>query len=396
MSAYAKALRITFITLFAVFVIYAVAEIAVNSDQRQWDFRTYYYAALTDAAGGNPYDLVELNRRSPKLTVQPFIYPPPTLVLLKVFATIPFGTAYLIWLFLKVLLAGGLILLWRRYLFPDEGLLTFALFLLLAFGATFYIDLVTGNITIIEQLFLWLGLIFLIRRRPLAFCAAILLASSFKLTPVVFLLLMPLVDAKNSRRYIIGAFAVFVTFIGLAYLLDPGGWEQFFASLALTDEPGRFGNPSTLAFCRDLATSVADKLHVSLPTFIPYLLFGLCVCAVAWISWRSLRSVHRHSSEDRDRIIIFLFCLAFALIMPRFKTYSFVLLLPPAYYVIRRSSHLPAFGFLMALVALTAYTPFPIKPYLQMFWTYYPLFLTVLIWGLLIQYIRTQSQSSVT
>ena len=86
-------MRLALIALLSLFVVYIIAEIALNPDKRQWDFRTYYYAAATQAAGGNPYDVNQLNRDSGGLTVLPFIYPPPTLAFFRLFGAVPLATA---------------------------------------------------------------------------------------------------------------------------------------------------------------------------------------------------------------------------------------------------------------------------------------------------------------
>jgi hypothetical protein len=309
-------------------------------------------------------------------------------VFFRLFATVPFSTAYHLWLALKLLLSAGLIYLWRKYLFPEEDGLIFSLFLLLAFGATFYIDFVTGNVTILEQAMLWLGLVLLLRGKPLEFCIALILASAFKLTPIIFLLLLPMLKARHARRYLVGTAAAAVAATGLSYLLNPAAWGEFFTRISAADEAGRLGNPSSLSLCRDIVSSIADKWGTSLPDTIPFALYLIVVAVILWLSIRAFRLIRRSTLADTDQVIVFLFCVTFALVMPRFKTYSFMLLLPPAYYVIRHSARLSAFGFLLALVALSASTPFPVSPYLRMFWMYYPLLLSFMIWGLLLHHLR--------
>ena len=87
--------------------------------------------------------------------------------------------------------------------------------------------------------------------------------------------------------------------------------------------------------------------------------------------------------------VIMMACLTYALVMPRFKTYSFILLLPPAYYLLRRSTRLPAYGFLLAVLLLTVHPPLPValpfRPVLSHFWLYYPLVLAFLLWGLMLR-----------
>jgi hypothetical protein len=389
-----KPLKTLLLALLTAFVVYAIVQIARDPRSRQWDFRSYYFAAQTDAAGGNPYDLIQLNRQASGFAIPPFVYPPPTLLFFRPFAALPYTTAYHLWLALKLLLAAVLILLWRRYLFADAAASLLFVYLVFAFGATFYIDLITGNITIVEQLFLWLGIILLLRGQLLGAVVAIVLSAAFKLTPVLFLLLVPLVARERGWRYFVLGAVVGIVALGTAYLIDPDAWQSFLAAVSRADEPGEMGNPSMLALCRDLIASIADKLGITTPAAIPYALYAALVALVMFLSGRALYAVKRLYHPDRDQIIIFLFCLAFALVMPRFKTYSFILILPAGFYALKESTRLPAVAFLMAVLALTAAAPFPISPYLQMFWRYYPLILTALVWGLLIHYTRSPTASA--
>jgi len=388
MPVKSRGIRLALIALVSLFVVYILAEIAFNPDKRQWDFRTYYYAVTTQVSGGNPYDVNQLNHYSDGLTVPPFLYPPPTLLFFRPFASVPFSTAYNLWFALKLLLAAGLIYLWRKYFFPEEDGLTYAVFLLLAFGATFYIDFVTGNVTILEQALFWLGIVFLLRGRPLEFCIALVLSSAFKLTPVVFVLLLPILNIRNAWKYVAGTVAAAAGATALSYFLNPIAWGEFFKRVSAADEAGNLGNPSTLSLFRDIAKSIADKWATTFPDAVPLIVYGAAVAIILRISFQAVRRIRRGSSADTAQVIVFLSCITFALIMPRFKTYSFMILLPPALYVLRRSANLPAFAVLVALLALTVSTPFPVSPYLRMFWMYYPLSLGFLIWGLMLRHVK--------
>lgn len=392
MTAKSQGLRLALFALVSLFVVYILAEIAFNPEQRQWDFRTYYYAAATDAAGGNPYDVVQLNRHSNGLTVPPFIYPPPTLWFFRPFAAMPFATAYYLWFALKLLLGAGLVYLWRQYLFPEEDGFVYALFLLLAFGATFYIDLVTGNVTVLEQALFWAGVVLLLRGRPLAFCVTLVLSSVFKLAPIVLVVLLPLLNVRNAWKYLGGTVAAAIGAVTLSYFLNPAAWGEFVSRISAADEAGNLGNPSTLSLFRDIVTSIGDKWATTLPDALPVALYAVAVVAIIWISLHAYRRIRGAAPDDTNRIVVFLFCIVFALVMPRFKTYSFMLLLPPALYVLRRSANLSAFGFLVAILALTASTPFPVSPYLRMFWMYYPLLLSFLIWALMLHWVNARTR----
>ncbi|HUU45965.1 MAG TPA: glycosyltransferase family 87 protein [Acidobacteriota bacterium] len=366
-----------------------VGTIAADTDQYQWDFQMYYHAARADAAGLNPYDPGTVWRLSGGRYQMRFVYPPLTLPFFRLWTNLPYETAFQLWLVFKLLLLGGLITIWKRYLFPREPTAPFLLILLLAFSATVYIDLIAGNISIIEQFLLWSAFLALLRKKPLLFCGGVLVASLFKLTPIIFVFCLPFLPVRNRWVYVGGSLAAFAAFLGLGYALDPVAYREFFAAAAAIDEGGSLGNPSLYSLVHEIAGG-AGSLWKSFPVSVTsVVVYVLAAAAVVAATWRRIRRMPDRDSAEAATAIIFLACLTYALIMPRFKTYSFILLLPPAYYILRRSAQIPAYGFLLALLLLTVHPPLPValpfRPVLTMLWAYYPLLLAILLWVLLLK-----------
>ena len=390
---FAGRLIVALLLLIAAHFMY---QIFVNPDTYQWDFKMYYYAARVDASGGNPYNPNELHRLAGGGLLLRYVYPPPILTFFKLFAAMPYPVAYHLWLAFKLLLLGGLLILWRRFFFPAESLVPYATFLLLAFSTAIYIDLVTGNISILEQFLLWLGFVFLLREKPRGFCMLVLLGSCFKVFPIAFLLLLPLLGVKHSWRYVFASAAVFAGVFALSYFLDPAGYERFFAAATAIDERGAMGNISLLACVKDVSDLVFNPQFLG--GRLPYVIYVVAVAAIIFLSLKRMHALRRMAPDDAGLLILFLFCVAFALVMPRFKTYSCILLLAPGYWVVKRSSNMPAFVFLLALFVLDVQRPSPVKlplaPLLSMFWTYYPLFLAFLVWGMLLYHSREPSASA--
>ena len=377
------------IALLVVFAIYAASDIFNHPEKRQWDFKSYYYAAKAAETGANAYDPVELRRFSGDgHNVLPYVYPPPTLTFFRVFALFSYPVAYQIWLVFKLLLLAGLILIWRNWILPEKPALWFYLFIVFAFGATVYFDLVTGNITILEQFLLWLGCAFLLRARPLAFCICLLLASCFKITPIVFLLLLPAIGMPRAWRYLGYTTFAFASLGTISYLIDPAGWQNFFASLSAVDEPGILNNPSLLSLLKDLLYSIAAKWGGRVPGMIPFVFYLAVAALILQYSVRSWRAIRVAQSPQRRILVLFLFCITYALIMPRFKTYAFILLIPAAYFTICQSARMPAFLLLLALMSLKDSSSLPIDPFPKLFWQYFPYLLTLMIWLLLSRHIK--------
>ncbi|MEW5702182.1 MAG: glycosyltransferase family 87 protein [Candidatus Zixiibacteriota bacterium] len=374
--------------LLVLFAVYLIANIALRPDRYQWDFRVYYYAARGYPVGVDPYNPQEIQKFAPSCPLLPFVYPPPILTAFRLLAELPYDVAYYVWLGLKVLALIGLIFIWRRYLFRDAAPLPMVLILLLGFSGTIYMDLMTGNISILEQFLLWSGIVLLLRGRLLAFSALVILAASFKLTPAVFLLLLVFSPSPRRWRFLVGSVAASVGLLALSYFADPSLFMRFVDAAWRIDERGTDGNPSLLALIRDLGEQVfpASAMPWAQPGL--FLLYGAAVIAILWVSIRSWRRLRTVSAGDADLATLHLFCVTYALVMPRFKTYSFIMLLPAAFYALKRNAHLAAFPFLLALFALLLHPPLPTRPPTQLLvevlWLYHPLLLAFLLWGLLL------------
>lgn len=376
--------RLVLRVVFVLFAAYILTELAVNTGKRQWDFRSYYFAGKIALQGGNPYDGQALNQVSGSAVVLPFVYPPVTLPFFELFSRFDFGVAYQLWYVLKLLLTVLLLYMWRKYLFADVSADLFAWFMLLAFGATLYIDLVTGNITMIEQVLIWGGLIALIRGKLWIFSLLIVVAALFKITPLLFIVLLPLLGVRHGWRYVALSLVAIGAVVGAGYLLRPEAWHAFFSAISVADEPGQLGNPSTLALARDIVESIGQKTGAQLPQILSYGVYAGVVVTVVTMTLACARALRRRGAEGWTLMTIYMSCLAYALVMPRFKTYSFILVLPPALYLLTRGANIKSLGLLFALLALATVTPFPISPYLQYFWRYYPLFLVFMVWILLL------------
>ncbi|MCJ7708572.1 MAG: hypothetical protein MUO38_13265, partial [Anaerolineales bacterium] len=139
-------------------------------------------------------------------------------------------------------------------------------------------------------------------------------------------------------------------------------------------------NPSTLALFRDLADILTRK-GIALSPVMPTAAYVASSAAVALVTGLALRRIQ---GEDR-RVTIFIVCLAFILVSPRFKNYSYVLALVPAFYLVKRWIRPEAFWAALLLVVISNSIPVPFglgATAQNLFWGYYPLLLTLLLWAL--------------
>jgi hypothetical protein len=74
--------------------------------------------------------------------------------------------------------------------------------------------------------------------------------------------------------------------------------------------------------------------------------------------------------------------LAYPLIVPRFKVYAFMLVLPAVYLTILRYGKGLIVPLAILVTALTIRPHFPIEQWsTDLFWWYYPMLLLVIFWG---------------
>lgn len=372
-------LRILLLTLIALYSLGLIADLFGNQND-QWDFRTYYYAGRDYAEGLDPYELGNLTEVSQTEIDFPFFYPPLTLPFFRLLSGLDLETAAIVFLGLKLLGVAGLVVLWQVAFLDNNHDPLFYLFCLFGFGAALLADLRSGNVTVLEQVALWLAFYALLRNRLLAFSLLVILASMFKLFPILFLGLLLVSESRRKYWYLVGSGLLFLGIHLASYLLQPQLYTDFLLSAQSLDERGAI-NPSSLAAIRDVFDGLVRRgllREVVVGEGIVYLV--VIVGVVALTTW----TARRIGSRDR-RTIIFLACLAYALILPRFKDYGYILLLVPSYFMVTRVIRLPGTLLLLVLPMISSRLPVPFGlegAVSNLLWAYYSLVMAGVIWAL--------------
>jgi hypothetical protein len=333
-----------------------IAEIIPVLDLR--DYQTYYYATKAFLAGENPYDLSALSAQAGKKIAYAFLYPKLILIPFIPLAQLPYQTSALLYIALKGLALGLLVVLWVRY-FVADLLSTFllGLFLVTAYHATVIRDYVVGNVSVFEQLFLWSGFLFLLQKRFMLFCIMIVAGSFFKVTSVAFLFL-PLLFSREKKTVLLVATSLAA--LGLFYLVSywdfPNGFEGLRLRYAQLQWEGSYLNPSSYAFIRQLVKDSGVPIHeVTGETWKIFAGYALLMLAASSVVLRKTKLWTNPS------IILLVSVFLYALLLPRFKDYSYILLVLPSLVVLRdmvRSSVLQAALVLLVCLHLMDYQSF--------------------------------------
>jgi hypothetical protein len=342
----------------------------------QWDFETYYYALKVRDAGGNPWDMAEVVKAAGG-TAHYFIFPPHTLAFFRLFAFDDVQTAKDAYLVARLLCVAGLLTLWAACFVRAGARGWFLAFAALGFNATICRDLVVGNVSILEQVPIWLGLWALLRGRPGCFCALIIVAAQFKLLPAVLLLLLLVTKSPRKWEYLFASVLACGLVAAGVYWWDPQG-ARIFLNLSLhvgTMEPGGVIHPSAFALIQEVAERLVQAWAVCghLPPKTlgnwAYLFYAAAVLVVyGCAAWRGM-DVRR---------AVFTGILTYVLLAPRMKDYSYIIALVPTFELIRESLTSRTSERLLALTvgAVVLLT----LPGLEPLWQYRPLLLAAWAW----------------
>jgi hypothetical protein len=353
-----------------------------------WDFRVYYWAAKAQSLGLDPYSLDDLSRVAGEKVVLRYLYPPTILYLVRPLAWLPLPTAISVYVGLKVACIAGLVLIWRACLGRRETIVLFVL-VILGFSDSVFNDVFAGNIGTFEATALWLAFFCLLHRRLLGFAVLVLLASIAKMTPVAFLLLVLL---TNHRRRI-PVFVVATIIGGLVPILSFGGrWSRlssYLRMLAAVDERGPT-NSAILPLLKDVQQHLA-RAGMAL-SFSPMAVYVAICVVVVLLTVVAMGRTMRNGEPDRDALLerVMGLVIVYALLLPRFKDYSYCLLLPAVVFVGRRIRNaLPLLVFVAALTTRNTLARYALGdfPVAEIVWRYFNLAVTGILWLAFLTYL---------
>lgn len=338
--------RRIWIALVAFVVLMGTAVRTVSTNNLQHDFRTYYYAVQAHLLNLNPYDLNTLSQVAGYEIYFPFFYPPVALLIFRPLAFIEFAAGYQVYLFSKVVCLAALTFLWFRYFTTGETerILLF-LFIVVGFNQTVIRDLTTGNVSLFEQLFLWVAFFFLLRGKDTLFALCFFLATLMK--PLVLLTLVPLSFVLKQRMLRPGSIIALLLIIthGLSAIVSPGLVTEFIRHVHLPPER-LVSNPSSLEAMRIVVRLYPQigELLGSATDIILHLFFAFIILATGALT------LPRLTMETGLMGAL----VTYALLAPRFKDYSYILLIIPAVFIITRMTRSGMFQLMLVGLICTS------------------------------------------
>lgn len=334
-------------------VVFAATVWTAAHPANQWDFRTYYAAAKAHEAGKDPYDPAVLREfGGPPETSAGYAYAPHTLRLFRPLAALDYRTASLAYLGAKCVLFVVLLVLWRAVFLRGDFNVWFLPFAALAFNGALSADLVSGNVQMFELFLLWLAFACYVKGWDLPFGVLVLAAASFRLWPVVFLGLYLFRGRGVYGLILAGAFAA-----GLLAVrrFAPEPFAAFLRN-ALAFREGGWTSPSLwwlIQAVREYASQVIGSPLPNLPAIIAY---GVLALVAASLTVRiGTRVGEEVKDEESARAIqVYVACLAYVLIVPHLRPSGYMILLVPAFHLLRNAPPLHAGVVLGVMAALPA------------------------------------------
>jgi len=302
----------------------------------QWDFKIYYTAANDFRNGLTPYKDIYKDLS--------YVYHPYTLYIFVPFTFLPYSIASILFLFLKNIAFISILYLWIfKFIEEDNNSSLFLFFSTIAFNAAFFIDLIAGNIATFECFIIWGALYFLFREKfYYLFCILIIFVSLFKITPILLLFL--LLFSKNNKKHLTLAlsFAGFLLIFFLPAIYNPFLFEQYLQAMISLGGEIDPKNPSTFSLIAYLITLIdffgfLSEQWIFFLSICLYIgiLFLIIIIFFYWKTRVWALQKNQFTNSKSQKVLLSLLLIVFGLIIPRFKDYSYNILILPAYYLIR-------------------------------------------------------------
>jgi hypothetical protein len=380
---WANSLLLLVVTLYFGYALADISRNVENPTAYMWDFRMYYFSAKAYAAGLNPYSPSDVRGLAGEKVLE-FYYFPLSLHFFKLFTYLPYKEAARIFMLIKFGLVVYLIVLWQRLFLKRSMDSLFMLFCLLAFNSAMYIDFRAGNVSVIEQAFIWSAFACFISRKPTSFGVLLVMGAVFKAVILVFSVLILLSPGREKYRAAAVTFSVFALTVIIEWLIDPELTKQFLAHalniIDITQERG-IVNPSVFSLLVEAGRAFTQVFGVEAPGGAIRLIYVIWISTVMYLSWKAVKKLDMNSEEQR-KTAVYVACLFFALIAVRFKDYSFILLLVPTYSFMLSTNYVGKYFLLFILTVLSAERiALPGLDLVVWFlWNYYPTFVALLLW----------------
>lgn len=319
------------IFIFALIILLQIIYI-INKNEYK-DFKIYYTAAVAYLNYDDIYSIDVLNKYSSENITLPFIYPPISILFFIPFQMISLKLSFYIFLMIKILALFVLIYLISRFIF-EEKFFIFIYLLVFGYSASLLVDLRAGNVTIIEQAFLWTAFYLFNKKKYNLFILLLLVASIFKIVLLFFLGILIFLPRKIRLKYLSIAAVAVLFIVSINFLFSYEYSIKYFTEV-LIKRPSQIGssiNPNIMGFIGN----IFHLLNVSQVSFIfPKLKVDLIIYIISlfMILIITYKNLGQFSIEQNLFLFIANYILVYFLIMPRTMFYQLFMVVPSVFYI---------------------------------------------------------------
>lgn len=234
---YRKVLVYSLLILVSILIVVLLIQGPPTVGARADDFVAYWSASRLIFSGENPYSLQSLNEIQSELGLGEFIlipsyYPPHVLPLLMIFSVLPFPQSRILWLLLSIiLLIISANILWG--IFQGQPEKRRMIFLCIFTSVPAYFAMMEGQIIFLVLIGISMFIFFADRGR-LFLAGIFLLLLTFKIQLIYLLwiaIILWMLNGKNWR-VLIGFLVAVLTFSGIAILLHPPVFSNYFVFMS--------------------------------------------------------------------------------------------------------------------------------------------------------------------
>ncbi|MDB4264857.1 hypothetical protein N9893_02200, partial [bacterium] len=166
------------------------------------------------------------------------------------------------------------------------------------------------------------------------------------------------------------------------YLIVPDLFTGFIKNaLEVVGEPGGVV-PSTNKLIAGIFEIVAKITGLTMPPAVQSAIFIVIAAAVVIFSYKACLRLKQAQIDNRAMLEVFVVCLVYALIHPRFKDYGYILLIVPSFYIIKNIHYTKITPFLFILFIMSNRMMLPIVSSIyDIVWAFFPLMVAYCVWG---------------
>lgn len=349
-------LGLTLCIVPCVYVALFILHVALHPDRNLWDFQRDYYSVKAILLGLNPYDYKVIETLAGLKQCFPFVYSPLSLFFFTPFALLSYETAQLVALGFYVFVLLSTFTAFSQYLLPNDKFKPlFFFFAVLAFNGAINKSINTGNVASLETALVFMALLCWLKGRHMWFMILIFAASIFKFTPLFFLGLTFFEKPPRWRSATIFLVAfILLVAISLQVVFSVVSisfpeWlvmERTGVTWCTNDLASSLENPSMFCLLTEL---IANCNSVSVQNPVIATIFVLWVVTMLFFTVRAGLCLVREDRDEARIDLVVLVLLCYALVLPRFQDYSWVLLIPAVFRVLMAREYAMTAGPLMIL-----------------------------------------------